>query len=396
MTPLRPAVCLFVFQVLFFACSNSPTHTFSIETDGGTVIATSGTGPKYETPFYEFKETLSLGDEANVPVLFQPQELVVGEDGTLYITDENRIKKFAADGAFRQYIGREGQGPGEVYYPGLCHIFGDTIYAKQKWGSAEFLEAYHLFKTVGTYIESKTFRTPPAPLLDNGSSHIVLILNGRTALYSSVTHEQKGNVTIRRFAFGLTDEHRNPLSRLDLPIIQTEPSYTTVLERGPVGVGRPYVLHSPRFTEKNGTLYCLHPAGKEIYIITPAGKTEKMIVLDLPDLPVTAQERDTLTSQNWFKRMAANVGAGFIPDRKPLCCEIVVSDDGFIWLKHGRDMMTNGKAAFTYRLLSPEGEYLCDQPLPIDLKAVDRENAYGFERTTDGLAVFKRLKLIHR
>lgn len=378
------------------SCSKGNPHKFTVsESENGVQISINSDGPKFSEPIYNIEETLSLGGEEPTPKLYQPNSFIVDDNGALYFTDENRVKKFDKNGTFLQYIGRKGQGPGEVFYPKLIHIFGDTLYIKQGQGRADFLNAYYVFKTNGEFIEKKTPSLPLESLLVSGMNSFYCYLNQNETLYCSRLDSRKGDLSISRYAFGLINQSTSHIIQLKIPEMEVEPFFIADSKRGRVVFRRPYILQKPNF-DMHKQLYCLLPSGEEIFTINFDGKIINKIILDLPKLPVTINEKDSIKSLGFYKRMGVKIKNSHIPLSKPLVCDMVISDDGYIWLKHGNEINIYNKTMITYRILDPKGEYLCDQILPLDLKEIKERQAYGFERNEDGLLIFKRLRLIHK
>ena len=94
-----------------------------IETvDGVKLVHKSGPGAWGKTAKVTLEPVRTIGDvdtaDENV-AFYMPSAIAVDGAGDLYILDtgNHRIQKFGPDGKFLASLGRQGQGPGEFYYP---------------------------------------------------------------------------------------------------------------------------------------------------------------------------------------------------------------------------------------------------------------------------------------
>ena len=100
-------VLLYVLALVF--CAPKKHHQFTRTIENDIDICTNSIGPKYTEPLYEIEELLSLGGEEPEPKLYQPfGDCLVDDEGNIFFSDEDRIKKFDSDGNFLQFIGRPG------------------------------------------------------------------------------------------------------------------------------------------------------------------------------------------------------------------------------------------------------------------------------------------------
>jgi len=374
---------------VFMFCTNVNDHRYTINENeqGVTTIVNSG-GAKYLDPIFNLKEILQIGGETTTPMLYQPNSVHVGNDGSLYFIDEKRLKKFDAKGQFLSYISKEGQGPGEVLFPGLYHIFNDTLYVKQDQGAAEFLQAYHLFRPNGEFIKKITPYIPGKRLLPSGRNYFYQYLSQINSLYCSRVDEQTGDIYRGEYLFGLINQKTLENKPLKMDKIVVKPFFIVESKRGSMFFARPFILQHPYFVMRKN-LYCLLPNGKEIYKFNSSGEITEKIILDLTQIPVTIHERDSIKTNNLKSRLSIKIKDRHIPTNKPIVCDMLISDDGYMWLKHGKEVDKYGQKSITYRLLDQKGEYLCDQIMPLEISEISNGNVYGFAYDKDGMKILK-------
>ena len=117
---LKHSLCL----LILCGCGASverAEHQFQLsEVDGTRTAATTG-GPKYDADLIVFEKVLEIRfdpaeEESN---LLYPWHFTMDEDSYFYVADgqTHRIVVFDPEGHFVRNIGREGQGPGDLFSP---------------------------------------------------------------------------------------------------------------------------------------------------------------------------------------------------------------------------------------------------------------------------------------
>jgi len=100
-----------------------------IKTVDGVKVIASPDFPKQGTLRYIMEEELSIGvlegDEEYM--LNQPRNVMVSEDGTIYVLDSGDvcIKVFDENGIYLRTVGQQGQGPGEFELPAYFDLSSD-------------------------------------------------------------------------------------------------------------------------------------------------------------------------------------------------------------------------------------------------------------------------------
>jgi hypothetical protein len=385
---------LLIQGVVLFSCSSKGSHEFTTSiNEAGVGICVNSGGPRYSEPLYDIDETLSLGGEEPVPTLYQPQpwSFLVDHEGCLYFTDEDRIKKFDEAGQFERYIGAKGEGPGEVSYPRLHRIIGDTLVVEQTRKTGGSGERYDLFNLNGLFINRMMIPKPRIKLLEEGWNSVREYMGNGTYLFTTYKDWEHGELSVTQHAYGLSDRKGDFIRQLDITI---EPKPTGIIKKGDDYITTtmiPYTVGC--IIEVHQNICCLMPSGKELRLFTFVGELVRIIQLDLPESPVTQYDRDKLMKR-WNRpgRHSSLTNRDF-PTTKPVAGGILMDDLGNFWLMKGDEIYNYGKEPVTYMVIDKNGEYIGDQTLPMNLTVVKHGYAYGFFVTEDELQIFKRYKL---
>ncbi|MCP4724833.1 MAG: hypothetical protein GY863_07345 [bacterium] len=394
MKPISILSALLLPAVLFTFCSDNIDDPYLLSLrDKGVDVKIVEESDITGEQFFRYEETLSLGGEEK-PKLFQPGSCLIDDDGNMYFTDEQRIKKFTPEGDFLQYIGDIGQGPGEVEYPELESITENNLIVGQ--GIWRGQRKYELFDLNGEYISRIYHPELKDSILPEARNYITLYLGNNRFLFEASQREvrEKGMVYYE-MKYGISDEGGKLLKELELVI---EPYLSEVISSGS-GLSRPLTLSkSPAFMQE--ILYILNRNGKDVCFFNNTGKFLKIIRFYLPESETIEIEKDAIIKKYEgygnpvFNDLLDIIG---IPDNKPILCNILVDETGRIWLQKGDtfwDRSYKGIGAdYTYYLLNSEGEFIGEQKLPVRLSAVKDGNAYGFLTNEEGFKVFKRYKL---
>ena len=378
---------LSVFLIIVASCSNTSSHRFSKKiNNAGVEVCTSSGGPKYADPLYTLEETLSLGGEAPEPKLFQPFGVLVDDERYLYFIDEQRIKKFSPHGEFVSYIGRIGQGPGEITNPRLAVILGDTLYADQfQWSGSR---KYELFKTDGTYIDRivhPRLKVEPAP---GQRKYTAGPLGPFSFLFYVETPLEPGFGGPAEWSYGIADRQGNVLTMLEVDI---EP-FTSWIRKENGGTVAPYTVGAESYIFDS--IYILSGVGARIDQFTLNGELKRILHLQFEREPVDDEDIAGVLKSLTRPGVPAILDAGDFPEYKPVACSVIEDDQGRLWVKKGADYYSGRKGAASYMIFSQAGEYLADQVFPCDVSVIKGGKAYGFTATQDDEIIFKCFSLI--
>ena len=142
--------------VLLFACAGTeavPLSESTIDTLPGGAIEVMSPGPTAwtGTSGWQLVPAGQLEGGVGTPgELINPRDLAIGDDGTVYVSDDDPavIKVYDSTGGFVRTIGREGEGPGE-FRIGYLAVNGNYLLVQDPQVSRA-----SLFDTSGKFIRS--------------------------------------------------------------------------------------------------------------------------------------------------------------------------------------------------------------------------------------------------
>jgi hypothetical protein len=380
---------LFLHVSLLFVVSLYPSisssQNFVVKTrEDGVEICINKNGPSSKEQTYTFKETLSLGGEKPVPILYQPWQCLVDNEENIYVIDEKRIKKFDNYGTFIQFIGNIGKGPGEFNSPFLRYILKDTLFVSNFTSSR-----YELFNLEGSYLKTIKFIAPSKTLIPKSSNKPAYYLGENIYLFKSYSLVQKGYSQVSNCKFGFSNLEGDLLKEFDFGINK----WVRWISDDNLYIPMPFVLID--FIAKySDRIYILSQNGSDVFIVSKEGDNTKIIKFDINGKKISREEKNKILSRRKIRarNLINKVG---LPERKPLISNIVIDDKKFLWLKKGDvklipDVEINN---YSYMIINPDGKYIADQNLPIELEFVKKDQIYGYLTNEDGLRIFKRYKL---
>jgi len=123
---------LLITAALFLACSSTP-ETYTVETIDG-VRHVHNLEPKWDDePKIELEFVRKIGylegkDENHQ--FFQVHGVMTDETGNIYVLDSGnkRVQKFDSEGKYLLTIGKEGNGPGELAFPGQMDVDEEKVF----------------------------------------------------------------------------------------------------------------------------------------------------------------------------------------------------------------------------------------------------------------------------
>jgi hypothetical protein len=152
-------VPLFLSAFLTISCGRSDEtthHRFAVTREDGIDVAVTTGGPKYtgDLFLYEMVQELRFDEKVEESLLIRPWSFTMDEEGNFYVADagNHRIAVFSADGTYLRSIGRQGEGPGDLFGPINVEIIGDQVRVPGGTG-----ERTSYFNRNGRFVESLTF-----------------------------------------------------------------------------------------------------------------------------------------------------------------------------------------------------------------------------------------------
>ncbi len=376
------------------ACSSrddgNPSHSFRVFTENGISIAEDVGGPKYQGEIFEYEKVLELrfNPENEESLLIRPWMFIMDEDGYFYVADagNHRIAVFNPEGLFERGIGREGEGPGDLFDPTRVFLHNDTLIIPDSPRGRT-----SLFRTDGTFIDVLSY-----PLAGYRLRRLDRTESGNLILHISQQVQDTQKMQFGERVVSVSPEG-DTLAVLDSPLvtlakmvnaevrvfIQSTQSYaqrTRPTQSFLHYTGYGQATYSP---EKEQVLIS---SGEEPYIdwYNLHGELVSRIHLVLPEQIVTKEEKDEIIAayDRQIEEAAAEpderrqeIGIDRartqrkivqLPDKKSYWIGVSIDTDGYYWLGHPQTQRIDydSDRSIKSRLLSPEGEYLGDTTWP--------------------------------
>ena len=358
-----------LFPIIFAACSSreiDTSHSFRIYKEGDVTVAESIGEPRYSSPLFDYKIAVILEQDENreETLLYRTNDFLVSEDGLFYMFDQgnNRIAVFDSNGRYQRSIGRAGEGPGEFQGPRPMWLRNDTLAVfdiQQRRAS--------LFRTDGTFISSfsQPFRgslTTGIYFLSGGGMFLVS-QEGERMDYDDYFYWNKGIVLSAKGDTLLEIESPRTLQGRWF-----RSENISSQARVHFGASTRLAYHP----ERGILCYCSDKPELRWYSLD--GHLEHLIRLGFERELVTNEERSAIfqdldesieTTRNDITRLLLRglMQHSIFPEFKSFWTSTIVDDFGFYWLSRHYDPTTE-ESHPSYRILSPEGEYLGDTSWP--------------------------------
>ncbi|MFC1529175.1 6-bladed beta-propeller [Gemmatimonadota bacterium] len=357
-----------VFPVLFWAvvgCSDGarvgPAHEFLVyEEDGITVAETVG-GPKYDGELFEYPHFLTLEEDPDNPdsYLFRPRlDYRMDTEGNIYVLDSGngRIAVFGQDGQYLQAFGQTGDGPGEFRSLSLRAFDSNSITIWDSW-----IRRATIYSLDGSLVD-----VIPHPSISRFLSGIQRDGDGNLFCFYS-TLRQDDEFQHIGSVITIIDAEGDTTGEIHAPVVIA--AYRFEGRDGSGAGPLPYGGDSQAVLLSNNTILCSSGLQPQLTIHDLSGEVIRIIRIDLPQEPVTAEEQRLILnprSENASDRAERSdytsindLQEGEIPTYKACWTSIFVDDFGFIWLQFPRSYLSNElDVGARFRVLSPEGEYL--------------------------------------
>lgn len=313
-----------------------------------TLIALAACGGDRATddvPQWTLRETLRIGEGDEGPTSFSwVKGIAEGADGRLYIYEHSTqdIRVFDAAGAHLKTIGRKGAGPGELgNAEGIVFAADGALWVRDA-ANARFT----LFDADGNYRDSWTMQycwsqgtwaplVTPERIVDfdcepgvGGAYRIVGYRTDRSGVDSIAMQAECGDPKLNEAATWITRSDRVT-------------SYRQI----------PYAPRAVRTFDATGATWCAPTtATYELLRFGREGDTVR-VALDVPVLPVTAAERDSVIDQI-ESRGPTGVDFSRIPATKPAILRMTVDDQNRLWVR--RDKADGG---ILFDIIRPDGRH---------------------------------------
>ncbi len=355
--------------MLLVACSgNGPgAHSFEIIVENGIPVAINDGPPKWDGELFEYELVLTLQeDEREESLIYNAWGFTQGDDGRYYVADggNDHIAVFDSAGRFQHTIGRKGQGPGEFQSVRVPVVADGVVTVLDMIG-----QRVSRFQSDGPLID--TFKLPGGGILSTvsdcwyRSDDLKLFVSLDIPIFP-VTGEDAGvRVSALDAAGDTVWTHRTddvPIMKpIDITIMGNTVPIPTPIPFGPT----PDADFLPDFgiAVSSG----LEP---DFYYLDEGGSITRRVRLAIPPEPPTEEDealaragiqRELEEEEDEMMRAIheARDEQLFFPEAKAHWTTIHLDDSGFAWLMMP-DLgdFTSGDMPVSYRVVSPDGEYL--------------------------------------
>jgi hypothetical protein len=357
-----------VFTELIFAAAGAAAPQAkwkgTIVKEGDATVVRNPKEPLYKTPVLEFKEELSIGgpDAQGAAAFGSTRSVVVDDDGTVYVLDEQaaEVKAYDASGRHVRTIGRKGQGPGELEFPmtlSLNRGKGELAVQLQSRGIV-------FFKTDGTFLRHQ-------------SLHGLISGRGRV--------DSRGQVYLLEIAL---DEAG---SRYVTKKLAPDASLLAVISETPAPVGkgsrqaiRAFLPVNYFLIDRTDRFVYGHPETYEIQYFGPdEAKVQRRILRDYDPVAVTAEEKAALMKQ---APPGMKIEVEF-PKNHPAYARFFLSDLGHLFVQTYEKA---GDGMFVHDVFDPEGRFIGRISLKPNGLEIHKGKYYALEEDADGYQVVKR------
>jgi hypothetical protein len=388
---MRRMVPLFLSAFLTISCGRSDEtthHRFAVTREDGIDVAVTTGGPKYtgDLFLYEMVQELRFDEKVEESLLIRPWSFTMDEEGNFYVADagNHRIAVFSADGTYLRSIGRQGEGPGDLFGPINVEIIGDQVRVPGGTG-----ERTSYFNRNGRFVESLTF--PRAGTYLRGMYRV-----DQHRVVAEVNLQETDSEAMRYGTRMLVlDTDWDTLATVDAgPIVMAEMrNAKNTFYKAATETYEVREMPTQSFLYYSGVAQATYlPARQEILVtdgMEPVlnlyrldGSLQSRIRVDIPQEKVSQEEKNALIAifdrsieearalegpqgQVALLRARSAREILIVPDKKAWWAAFTVDDKGYYWLLHPKVRIgQTGNRAKRVRVLSPEGEYLGDTTWP--------------------------------
>ncbi|MFC1529101.1 6-bladed beta-propeller [Gemmatimonadota bacterium] len=381
-----------IVALLLVNCSGaeelSTAHRFNITSVDGVTVATTTGGPKYAGDLFTYEKVMEIWPDTSKAgsFLIDPGYMTMDRDGNIYILDiaDNRIAVYDPDGSYLRSIGQQGHGPGDIYYPRNMFIHDDLLYVNHMPSAATL----SIFRLDGSFVDS--FMELTVERRERlGGSRPTLYRTSDGKMIVHMYHQRDGG---HQVAFEVTStihsaggDSLSGISSGPIPAVEVEEwdingrsSFRTLDIHM---TGFPWILYRP-----DQWLVSTDGIEPTISFYDLTGELKRTIVLEIPSEEITPEELSDLRAAYQVRVESAESSYGssdgrtqwarfarnnFVyADPKAYWYGMYIDSNDYVWLQipdiGGRVPHQNHQ--HSYRVLSPEGEYLGDTLWPVSLQ----------------------------
>ena len=330
-------------------------------------------------------EDLRLSETANF-YFGSVTALDVTPNGRMIVADEeaHNIKVLEPDGTLLDTLGREGQGPGEFRgFHSLQVARGDSVFVLDRQQSR-----------LTVYGPDSPYRFARTVTISREDARIgqVYVLGGTLVGAQSTGIRQPEEGVLQP-----DPAHWVHLSETGVPgdtLFKTRwwPPYGLVKENGGISFDAvPFARQAHTAVGPDRRTYTGWPDSLHVTATDPTGETEVVVSISAPAIPVQEADIDSALSGTGAKLRGVIEPA--IPATKPAFTDLLVAEDGRIWVK--RPPEHPGADTVDWWVLGPETKTIRAVRLPreVELHVVRNGFAYGKTTTDVGAPAVVRYRI---
>jgi len=315
--------------------------------------------------------TIGKGDNPDESVS-EVGAMIVDENGNIYALDskDRRVKVFDKTGKFLRFIGKPGQGPGELGIPtGIQFTLDHNLLIEDATN-----RRLAFFKPSGEFIKNIS----TADKL--GLVNILLDAQGNFLAREMSLDGKKAFFEIKKY-----DQNLKPLFTLDkmeFPIpLPGSSTKMKIME-----------MISIYQVDGKGNIFYGRSTAYEIKVFNPEGKHIRTIEKEYDPIKISQEDIDEM-----LQRMSsAGTGVNFkdmveFPKNFPPFQYFILDDEGRIYVRTWKK--GEGKGEYEFDVFDAEGRFIAQFTTTADLRLWQNGKAYGVEETEDGFRVIKRYTL---
>ncbi len=314
-------------------------------------------------------------------------DIEVSDDDLIYVLDgqEKRIAIYEPNGAFVSQFGREGEGPGEFKNPNRLTWKGDTLVV---WDWR--LRRLSYFDLLGNLIRDER------PELPFGAGHFVFRPDGRLWAQRGPAYFMPPRPDVDGIGWlvllDLATESADTVLRWE-----EDANFSVRTENFMTVQSKPYAPRLRWATDREGRVYVARGSEYAIEIYSLAGEHARTLRRAYTRHPPAQAELDSITAQleerleeNYEPPMADRIRKAYeISELKPATGDLIVSDDGYLWV---RTYSENDFSRKLWDVFDPEGRYMTQVALPVrfTIHRITSDALYGSFRDEFDVPYVKR------
>lgn len=308
--------------------------------------------------------------------------LDVTSDGHMVVADmeANHIKVLASDGTLIDTLGGSGEGPGQFQRLGRLQVAcGDSLFAYDSQQTRLTVygpdSPYRLSRTVA--ISRETARIGRLHVLNEALVGVE---------FNVIRQPEEGVQHPDPMHWRLLSETGTPGDTLFRT--RAKPYAIHKMNRGLSLESVPFARQTHIAVGSDARVYTGWPDSLQIRAVAPTGRSETVVSIPTASPPVQPADRDSALHDMGTE--LRNMIEPAIPDTKPAFTDLIVADDGRLWVQ--RPAQKTQSETVPWWILDPDRKTIHQARLPrdVELDVVRDGRAYGTTTTDAGAPALVR------